>query len=286
MTTEREKAFGNQIFFSTNRLQYASIQDKINYVVQMGDRGRTSINEDREVFNLPPIEGGERHFIIAVDKSVGSGIMEERDYIQNPDTGKMEGSTGGGSSGGSSGSGKRDFSPLTSDKVVETLRNESDEWINRLTSEQVYSLKKYTKNSGDKDNNKFYQRLNSMLRGDAPENETLRKHAEHISSALKKNKLKHDILCYRSTDHNPVEGLKPGDTYEPKQFLSSSVTKKGALQSGKYQMVIRTPKGSCGAYIEGLSKYPKQREFLFDYSCKYKLIKANKKTSIWEVKRK
>lgn len=61
--TEREKSFGNQIFFSANRLQYASIQDKINYVVQMGDRGRTSINEDREVFNLPPIPGGDRHFI-------------------------------------------------------------------------------------------------------------------------------------------------------------------------------------------------------------------------------
>ena len=50
--TEREKAFGNQIFFSSNRLQYASITDKINFIVQMGDRGRTSINEDREVFNL------------------------------------------------------------------------------------------------------------------------------------------------------------------------------------------------------------------------------------------
>lgn len=61
--TEREKAFGNQIFFSSNRLQYASISDKINYVVQMGDRGRTSINEDREVFNLPPVEDGDRHFI-------------------------------------------------------------------------------------------------------------------------------------------------------------------------------------------------------------------------------
>lgn len=61
--TDREKAFGNQIFFSANRLQYASISDKINYVVQMGDRGRTSINEDREVFNLPPVEGGDRHFI-------------------------------------------------------------------------------------------------------------------------------------------------------------------------------------------------------------------------------
>lgn len=144
--TEREKAFGNQIFFSTNRLQYASIQDKINYVVQMGDRGRTSINEDREVFNLPPIEGGERHFIrgeyrpvdsygeplepvetldgnTAVDKSVGGGIMEKRDYIQNPDTGKMEGGTGGGSSGGSSGSGggkesDSSKSPKSEDKTV------------------------------------------------------------------------------------------------------------------------------------------------------------------------
>ena len=61
--TEREKAFGNQIFFSSNRLQYASISDKINYVVQMGDRGRTSINEDREFFNLPPSEDSDRHFI-------------------------------------------------------------------------------------------------------------------------------------------------------------------------------------------------------------------------------
>ena len=133
--TERERAFGNQIFFSTNRLQYASIQDKINYVVQMGDRGRTSINEDREVFNLPPVEGGDRHFIRGeyrpvdsydgmelsadtaesqplppVDKSVGGGIMEERDYIQNPDTGKMEGSTGGGSSGGSDSGGQGESS--------------------------------------------------------------------------------------------------------------------------------------------------------------------------------
>lgn len=103
--TEREKAFGNQIFFSANRLQYASISDKINYVVQMGDRGRTSINEDREVFNLPPIENGDRHFIRGeyrpvdsyeepvepveppisgnkpVDKSVPDGIMKERGWV-------------------------------------------------------------------------------------------------------------------------------------------------------------------------------------------------------------
>ncbi len=99
--TEREKAFGSQIFFSSNRLQYASISDKTNYVVQMGDCGRTSINEDREVFNLPPIEDGDRHFIrgeyrpvdsygepvepvetsggnTTVDKGGRGGIIEER----------------------------------------------------------------------------------------------------------------------------------------------------------------------------------------------------------------
>ena len=38
-----------------------------------------------------------------VDNSGQSGIIEERDYIQNPDTGKMEGSTGEGASGGSGG---------------------------------------------------------------------------------------------------------------------------------------------------------------------------------------
>jgi hypothetical protein len=123
--TEREKSFGNQIFFSSNRLQYASIQDKINYVVQMGDRGRTSINEDREVFNLTPVENGDRHFIRGeyrpvdsyegapsvssadtsfieggnepVDKSLRGGIIEVRenkdpDCIQDTETGQMQGS--------------------------------------------------------------------------------------------------------------------------------------------------------------------------------------------------
>lgn len=79
--TEREKSFGNQIFFSSNRLQYASISDKINYVVQMGDRGRTSINEDREVFNLPPVEDGDRHFIRGeyrpVDSYEGTELSNE-----------------------------------------------------------------------------------------------------------------------------------------------------------------------------------------------------------------
>lgn len=87
--TEREKSFGNQIYFSSNRLQYASISDKINYVVQMGDRGRTSINEDREVFNLPPIPGGDRHFIRGEYRPVDS--YEGAPSVSSADTSLIEG---------------------------------------------------------------------------------------------------------------------------------------------------------------------------------------------------
>lgn len=182
-------------------------------------------------------------FKTPVEKSAGSGIIESK---------------------------IKEFNPLPSDKVVDILRQESGSWIKSLNEEEVRSIKKYTKNSKDTILNKFFARLNSMLRGDSPEDARLRYHAENISSGLKKYKLRHDIICYRSVNVNPIEGLNVGDIYEPKQFLSSSVTKKGILK-GEYMMVIETPKSSCGAYVEGLSQYPKQREFLFDYDCKYRI---------------
>ena len=54
--TERERAgFGNQVFFSANRLQYMSNADKLNAVTQLGDRGLATRNEMREILNLPPL---------------------------------------------------------------------------------------------------------------------------------------------------------------------------------------------------------------------------------------
>ncbi len=65
--------------------------------------------------------------------------------------------------------------------------------------------------------------------------------------------------------------MKVGDIYEPKQFVSSAVTKSGAI-SGNYNLIIFAKKGSKGAYIELLSKYPNQREFLFDKNLKYSIL--------------
>ena len=56
--SERERAFGNRIMFTSNRLQYMSNADKLAVAAQMADRGLMTRNEIREIFNLPPLDGG------------------------------------------------------------------------------------------------------------------------------------------------------------------------------------------------------------------------------------
>lgn len=85
--TDRERAaYSNQIFFSSNRLQYMSNADKLNAVKDLGDRGMITINEGREIMNLEPLP-----------EPLGSKIMARGEYydLTNPPEGKSGGGTGG-----------------------------------------------------------------------------------------------------------------------------------------------------------------------------------------------
>lgn len=53
--SERERLFGNQIFFTSNRLQYMSNSDKMSAISQMADRGLMTRNELRDILNLAPL---------------------------------------------------------------------------------------------------------------------------------------------------------------------------------------------------------------------------------------
>ena len=53
--SERERQFGNRIFFTSNRLQYMSNADKMAAISQMADRGLMTRNELREILNLSPL---------------------------------------------------------------------------------------------------------------------------------------------------------------------------------------------------------------------------------------
>ena len=53
--TERERQFGNQIWFTSNRLQYMSNADKLSAIQTFADRGLMTRNELRDILNLSPL---------------------------------------------------------------------------------------------------------------------------------------------------------------------------------------------------------------------------------------
>lgn len=61
--TLREQSQGNRVMATANRLQYISTADKLNVSAQLLDRGLLTLNEAREIWNLPPVDGGDQRII-------------------------------------------------------------------------------------------------------------------------------------------------------------------------------------------------------------------------------
>lgn len=76
--TERERAAGSFIMATANRLQYMSNTEKLNVSAQMADRGIMNRDEIREIWNLPPLPGGQgqaytirgEYYLLGTDGSV------------------------------------------------------------------------------------------------------------------------------------------------------------------------------------------------------------------------
>lgn len=61
--TDREQAHDNMIMLTANRLQYLSNDEKLRTVTQLFDRGFLTHNQGREIYNMAPIEGGDKYYI-------------------------------------------------------------------------------------------------------------------------------------------------------------------------------------------------------------------------------
>lgn len=75
LLTERERGFGNKIIFTSNRLQYATLQTRASLGSVLYDRGIITINEFRELLYYEPIEDGDvrmvsLNFVKADDQSL------------------------------------------------------------------------------------------------------------------------------------------------------------------------------------------------------------------------
>lgn len=175
------------------------------------------------------------------------------------------------------------YDPLESSKAVNTLRNDSKEWVDKLNDYEKNSINKYTYNGVDKDGKRLFEKINGYLEyrytpADSKEKEIIVRQANNIHQALMKNTLKHDIIVYRK-DKNP-NNLKG----QVNRFLSTSVAKRGVFGK-KPNVAIIVPKGTKGSYIETVAQpgYKYQREFLLNSGCNLKKI-ANNGLDIYVVK--
>ena len=54
---------GSMCVYGASRLQYASNQTKLQLVTQLFDRGFITHNQGLEIFNMPPVDDGDKRFI-------------------------------------------------------------------------------------------------------------------------------------------------------------------------------------------------------------------------------
>ena len=64
---------------TAKRLQYMSNKDKLDVSSQMLDRGIMSINDIREIWNLPPVDGGDQRIIRGEYYAASDRITEDND---------------------------------------------------------------------------------------------------------------------------------------------------------------------------------------------------------------
>ena len=73
--TDREISFGAEIWYESNRLQFASAKTKIS-MVALVDRGLMTPNEYRALFNMAPYDGGDE-FVLRLDTSKTGDVSND-----------------------------------------------------------------------------------------------------------------------------------------------------------------------------------------------------------------
>lgn len=171
------------------------------------------------------------------------------------------------------------YNPLPDNKVVNTLRRDAKKWIQTLSDDEIKAIKKYTYNGKDEDGLRLFEKINGYLENrydpiNESEEEIILRNAYNIEQGLLKNKLKHDIVVYRKEEFT---GSLNGKV---QKFLSTSVTKRGVL-GNEANVAIIIPKSSQGSYIELLSQYKNQREYLINKENVFILIYKSGKNYIY-----
>ena len=102
--SDREIAFGNEVLFTANRLQYMSNTEKLQTVTQLFDRGFITHNQGLEIFNMAPVEDGDKRYIRKeyTETSYLDSMEGENDNANDAEQGVSEDGSAGNEGGSES----------------------------------------------------------------------------------------------------------------------------------------------------------------------------------------
>jgi hypothetical protein len=162
-------------------------------------------------------------------------------------------------------------------------------WPSSLTKAEYEAVRAYT---GDN-----YYNINRVLRGLERSYEgNNEKYVELISQALNKYPVPEDVVVYRGTSIDSLGKLKNlppdklvGKTIQEKGFMSTSLDPSQAFHND-ITYVIKVPKGTPGAYVGGVSRFPGEMELLLDKGremviTEVKPLEGNRMEIVCELKR-
>lgn len=172
------------------------------------------------------------------------------------------------------------------------LEKESDRWRKRLTKEEKHAIRKYTKNSlekqGIKSKNRFYNKLNRYLENKSenkvPYDENNEYYSKVISSGINKYSLKNKTVCYRKSRIDETYGLAVGKCYIQPSFCSTSISSTAFPDMG-YTYTIFIPARTKCAYLGKVSRFRRQKELLLDKNTKFRVLSRKGKMIELEVVR-
>lgn len=141
----------------------------------------------------------------------------------------------------------------------------------------------------------YYMDVNYYLRNNsfppnAPDDykDYVKKIATDIENTINKFELKENITTYKGTSSEYYKDYKVGDTFEMKEFNSTSINKEVATNNFKdkqnpYTLEIRASKGTNAIYLGKNSANSNEYELLINKGTSYKVIEKSENSMILEV---
>lgn len=185
---------------------------------------------------------------------------------------------------------KTDITPLTKKELeyqdpYKTILNTGNysSWEKSITSNELVDIKDYT-------GTKFCEDINEFLRGsknfdnDPEYKKRIENKIKSLDGALSRFTTEEQYTVYRGNyKRHGIENIKIGESFIlDKGFLSSSFAESVADDfmggDGSTLYRVRIPKGkNVGAYVDKVSAFQGEEEFLFRPNTRFKLLKIDKK---------